>query len=122
MSVLGNLLWIIFGGLLASLGYLLGGLLFCCTLIGIPFGLQCFRMAGAVLAPFGKQVTRVPSESGTLGLILNVFWLILCGWEIALVHLAAALVCGLTIIGIPFALQHLKLIPIALLPFGHVLA
>ena len=121
MSLLGNLLWLIFGGLLSSLGYLLGGVLLCCTLIGIPFGLQCFRMSGAILAPFGKQVTPVPSESGTLGLILNIFWIIFCGWEIALIHLGAAFVCGITIIGIPFALQHIKLIPIALLPFGHTL-
>ena len=121
MSLLGNIIWILCGGFLSSLGYLLGGLLLCCTVIGIPFGLQCFRMAGAVLAPFGKEVTSVPSESGTLGLILNIFWIILWGWQIAMVHLGSALICGITIIGIPFALQHLKLIPIALLPFGNAL-
>jgi len=121
MSLIGNLLWIIFGGLLSSLGYLFGGVILCCTVIGIPFGLQCFRMSGAVLAPFGKEVTSVPSESGMLGLLFNILWLIFCGWEIALLHLGSALVCGVTIIGIPFAIQHLKLIPIALLPFGNTL-
>jgi uncharacterized membrane protein YccF (DUF307 family) len=121
MSFIGNILWLIFGGLLSSLGYLLGGVLFCCTIIGIPFGLQSFRMAGAVLAPFGKSIVTVPGESGTLGLIFNILWLMLCGWEIAMVHLGAAFICGITIIGIPFAIQHIKLIPIALLPFGHSL-
>jgi len=121
VSLLGNLLWLVFGGLLSSLGYLIGGLLLCCTVIGIPFGLQCFRMAGAVLAPFGKDIVTVPSESGTLGLLFNVLWIVFCGWEIALMHMAAAIVCGITIIGIPFAVQHIKLIAIALLPFGHTL-
>ena len=67
MSLLGNLLWLIFGGLLSSLGYLLGGVLLCCTLIGIPFGLQCFRMSGAILAPFGKQVTLSQASRGPSG-------------------------------------------------------
>ena len=121
MSLIGNILWLIFGGFLSAMGYVLGGLLLCLTIIGIPFGLQSFRMAGAVLAPFGKEIVSVPSESGTLGLIFNVIWIIACGWEIALVHMGSAIVCGISIIGIPFALQHIKLIPIALLPFGHTL-
>ena len=121
MSLIGNILWIIFGGLLSSLGYVIGGVVLCCTIIGIPFGLQSFRMAGAVLAPFGKEIVTVQSESGTLGLVFNILWLIFWGWEIAVVHVGAALVCAITIIGIPFAVQHIKLIPIALLPFGHTL-
>ena len=121
MSLLGNILWVLFGGLFSALGYLLGGLLFCCTIIGIPFGLQCFRMAGAVLAPFGKSIVTVEGESGLLRLVFNVLWILLCGWEIALVHAGSAILCGITIIGIPFAVQHIKLIPIALLPFGHTL-
>lgn len=121
MSLIGNILWLVFGGLLSSLGYLIGGFVLCCTIIGIPFGLQSFRMAGAVLAPFGKEIVTVPSESGTLGLVFNVLWIIFCGWEIAIVHMGAAVICGITIIGIPFAVQHIKLIAIALLPFGHTL-
>ena len=121
MSFIGNILWLIFGGLLSSLAYLLGGLLLCCTIIGIPFGLQSFRMSGSVLAPFGKSIVTVPGESGFIRLIFNILWMLLFGWEIAMVHLAAAVICGITIIGIPFAIQHIKLIPIALLPFGHAL-
>ena len=121
MSLLGNLLWLVFGGLLSSIGYLIGGFVLCCTIIGIPFGLQSFRMAGAVLAPFGKEIVTVPSESGILSLFFNVLWIIFCGWEIALVHMGCAVICGITIIGIPFAIQHIKLVAIALLPFGHTL-
>ena len=121
MSLIGNILWVVFGGLLASLGYLLGGLALCITIVGIPFGLQCFRMAGSVLAPFGKEVTNVPREGGVLGTVFNVIWILLFGWGIAVSHLASALICGITIIGIPFAIQHVKLVVVALLPFGHKL-
>ena len=121
MSLIGNILWLIFGGLFCSLGYLFAGLLLCCTIIGIPFGLQAFRLAGAVLAPFGKDVASVPSESGCLGLGFNILWIVLFGWEIAMAHVGAAILCAITIIGIPFAIQHMKLVVIALMPFGHEL-
>ncbi len=121
MSFIGNILWIIFGGLFCALGYLFAGVLLCCTIIGIPFGLQSFRLAGAVLAPFGKDVVSVPSESGCLGLGFNILWIVLFGWEIAMAHVGAAILCAITIIGIPFAIQHMKLVVIALLPFGHEL-
>jgi len=121
MSLIGNILWWIFGGLLSALGYFLGGILLCMTIIGIPFGMQSFRQAGAVLAPFGKDVVAIEKESGPLYLIFNILWILLFGWEIALAHLASALVCAVTIIGIPFALQHLKLIMVALFPFGMTL-
>jgi uncharacterized membrane protein YccF (DUF307 family) len=121
MSLIGNILWIVFGGLVASLLYLLGGVVLCLTVVGIPFGLQCFRMAGSVLAPFGKEVTSVPSEGGVMGMLFNLLWIFLFGWGIAVSHLVSALICGLTIIGIPFAIQHVKLVVVALLPFGHKL-
>ncbi len=119
MSLLGNILWLIFGGLLAGLGYILGGLLICLTIIGIPFGIQTIKIGVATLAPFGKEIVELPDANSPLRLIFNVIWLLLFGWEIALAHAVSALVCALTIIGIPFALQHLKLIPLALLPFGR---
>jgi uncharacterized membrane protein YccF (DUF307 family) len=122
MSLIGNILWIVFGGLFSALGYLLGGLVLCLTVVGIPFGLQCFRLAGAVLAPFGKEVVPVPRERGYLAMIFNLIWILLFGWGIALGHLVSALICAVTIIGIPFALQHGKLVVVALLPFGHKLA
>lgn len=119
MSLLGNVLWLIFGGLIAGLGYILGGLLICLTIVGIPFGVQAMKIGVATFAPFGKQIVELPDANSVLRLILNVIWLVLVGWEIALAHAASALVLAITIIGIPFALQHLKLIPLALLPFGR---
>ena len=121
MSLLGNVLWLVFGGLLAGLGYILGGVLMCLTVVGIPFGIQSVKLGVATLAPFGKRIVEAPDANGPLEIVLNVLWLILFGWEIALTHLVSALVLAITVIGIPFALQHLKLVPIALLPLGRSL-
>jgi uncharacterized membrane protein YccF (DUF307 family) len=121
MSLLGNIVWLIFGGLIAGLGYIFGGLLTCITIIGIPFGIQAMKIGVATFAPFGKQIVELPEANRPLRLIGNVVWMIVVGWEIALAHAASALVLAVTIIGIPFALQHLKLIPLALLPFGRAL-
>ena len=121
MSLLGNIVWLIFGGLIAGLGYIVGGLLTCITIIGIPFGIQAMKIGVATFAPFGKQIVELPEANRPLRLIGNVIWMVLVGWEIALAHAASALVLAVTIIGIPFALQHLKLIPLALLPFGRAL-
>jgi uncharacterized membrane protein YccF (DUF307 family) len=121
MSLLGNILWLIFGGLVAGLGYIVGGLLTCITIVGIPFGIQAMKIGVATFAPFGKQIVELPEANSPLRLILNVIWLVLFGWEIALAHATSALILAITIIGIPFALQHLKFIPLALLPFGRTL-
>jgi uncharacterized membrane protein YccF (DUF307 family) len=121
MSLLGNIVWLLFGGLLAALGYILGGLIMCLTIVGIPFGIQSIKLGVATLAPFGKRVVEAPDANGPLQLVLNVIWLVLFGWEIALAHLVSAGVLAITIIGIPFALQHVKLVPIALLPLGRSL-
>jgi uncharacterized membrane protein YccF (DUF307 family) len=121
MSLLGNILWLIFGGLIAGLGYIVGGLLMCLTIVGIPFGIQSIKLGVATFAPFGKRIVEDPGANGPLELILNVIWLIVFGWEIALAHLVSAGVLAITIIGIPFALQHVKLVPIALLPLGRSL-
>jgi uncharacterized membrane protein YccF (DUF307 family) len=121
MSLLGNILWLVFGGLIAGLGYILGGLLMCLTIVGIPFGIQSIKLGVATFAPFGKRVVEEPDANGALELILNVIWLIVFGWGIALAHLISAGVLAITIIGIPFALQHVKLVPIALLPLGRSL-
>ena len=121
MSLLGNILWLIFGGLIAGLGYIFGGLVMCLTIVGIPFGIQSMKLGVATLAPFGKRVVEAPDANGPLQIVLNVIWLILFGWGIAVAHLVSAGVLALTIIGIPFALQHVKLIPIALLPLGRSL-
>jgi uncharacterized membrane protein YccF (DUF307 family) len=119
MSLIGNLLWLIFGGLLSGLGYILAGLLLCLTIVGIPFGMMSMRIGVATFAPFGKRVVERRDANSPLRIVFNIIWLVLFGWGIALSHLAAALVLFVTIIGIPFAMQHLKLIPLALFPFGR---
>ncbi len=119
MSLLGNIVWLVFGGLLTGLGYILGGVLLCITVVGIPFGLQCIRLGRATLAPFGKEVVSAEGSYGPLKILFDVLWLVLFGWEIAVAHLVHAAVLAVTIVGIPFALQHVKLVPVALLPFRH---
>jgi uncharacterized membrane protein YccF (DUF307 family) len=119
MSILGNIIWLIFGGFLTGLGYIIGGLLLCLTIVGIPFGVQSIKVGVASFAPFGKEVVEGEYANSPLRVVFNIIWLVLFGWEIALAHLVHALVLAVTIIGIPFALQHIKLIPLALFPFGR---
>jgi len=119
MSVLGNLIWIIFGGLFVFLYYLVASLLLCLTIIGIPFGIQTLKLAGLALFPFGKEVTTGQRANGCLYIIMNALWILVAGIELAIVHLFLALVFALTIIGIPFAVQHIKLAGLALIPFGR---
>jgi uncharacterized membrane protein YccF (DUF307 family) len=121
MSFIGNLIWLIFGGFLAGLGYILGGLVLCLTIVGIPFGLQSMRLGVATLAPFGKEVVEEESGTGFLRMVFNVIWILLFGWEIAIAHLVGGLILAITIIGLPFAKQHFKLIPVALFPFSFAL-
>jgi uncharacterized membrane protein YccF (DUF307 family) len=119
MSFIGNVIWLVFGGFFAALGYMLGGLLTCLTIIGIPFGLQSIKLGWASMAPFGKKLVADAESGTTLYIIFNILWLVFFGWEIALLHLGSAALLAITIIGIPFALQHVKLIPLALFPFGQ---
>lgn len=121
MSLLGNIIWLIFGGFFAGLGYIFGGLVLCLTIIGIPFGLQSIKLGLATFTPFGKEVVERNNANSALRVIFNLVWLVFFGWEIALAHLISALVLTITIIGIPFAKQHIKLIPLALIPFGRSL-
>ncbi len=115
MSVIGNILWIVLGGgIFVSLCYLIGGIVLCATIVGIPFGVQCFKLAWLALVPFGKEV----DSSGLLAIVMNILWLVFGELEVALVHLVFALVCAITIIGLPFAKQHMKLLRLALVPFG----
>ena len=118
MNTLGNLIWLIFGGFLAALGYLLGGMVLCLTIIGIPWGLQCFKLAELVLWPFGKKVISDSSNTGCLATFCNIVWLIFGGIYTALVHLVMGLLLSITIIGIPWGRQHFKLMEISLMPFG----
>lgn len=121
MSLLGNLIWLIFGGLIAGLGYIIGGILMCVTIVGIPFGVQAMRLGVAVMTPFGKEVVPAGRQT-SLKILFDVIWILLCGWEIAMAHLLFAGILAITIVGLPFAKQHLKLIPVALFPFNEQLA
>lgn len=116
MSALGNIIWIIFGGLVGAIGWLIAGLFCCLTIVGIPFGMQCFKMATLQLAPFGREVRTV--NNSPIGLLGNILWIIFLGWELALANLFSALIFAITIVGIPFAVQSLKLAKLSLMPFG----
>ncbi len=116
LRFLGNILWLIFGGIIGAGLWVIAGLLVCLTIIGIPFGLQCFKIAGFVLWPFGRDVEI--GSFGIGGLIGNILWILLLGWELCIAHLAIGAALCVTIIGIPFGLQHFKLAMLAILPFG----
>jgi uncharacterized membrane protein YccF (DUF307 family) len=121
MRTLLNVVWIVFGGgFVIWLQYMVGGALLCLTVVGIPFGVQCFKIAAMGLVPFGKDIEedRDSAGSGGLGLAMNVLWFLVAGLWIFLTHLGIALACAATIIGLPFALQHMKLAVLALAPFG----
>ncbi len=122
MSLIGNVLWLVFGGLPAVFGYVIGGIVMCVTIIGIPFGIQAFNLAGATLMPFGRHITPKPRGEGTIPMLFNLLWLLMIGWPIALVHLISGLFLAITVIGAPFARQHFKLVPVALFPFTYTLA
>lgn len=121
MNILGNIIWLLFGGLITGLAYIIGGLLTCLTIVGIPFGTQAIKIGVATMTPFGTEIVAVEGGSSTLRIIFNMIWLLLFGWEIAIVHFVHGLLLAITIIGLPFAKQHFKLIPLALFPFGQVL-
>ncbi len=119
MKLIGNILWIIFGGFLTCIGWVLAGLLICLTIVGIPFGVQAMKIGVASLAPFGKDVVEGDNANSPLKLVFNVIWIILFGWELALAHAALGISWCITIVGIPFGIQHFKLAVLALLPFGR---
>lgn len=121
MSLLGNLIWLIFGGFLAGIGYILGGLALCLTIVGIPFGMQAIQLGIATMAPFGKEIQANERAGGLLSLVFDVIWVLVVGWGIAVAHLVGGLILAITIVGLPFAKQHFKLIPVALFPFNYTL-
>ena len=120
MSTLGNLIWLLFGGIIIALEYVVSSIVLILTIIGIPFGLQTLKLAGLSLWPFGKEVVRIQNNNGgCLSTIMNVLWLLTGGIWISLSHIVFGLLLGITIIGIPFAKQHFKLASLALTPFGY---
>ena len=132
MTLIGNILWFVLGGFLVALLYFLGGLMMCVTIIGIPFGIQLFKIAGLALCPFGRDVDMM-KDSGCLNTLFNFLWLMLGWWGIAIVHLFLAAIFAITIVGIPFAKAHwrlmklirmelyiIALMKLSMMPFGTV--
>ena len=117
MRTLLNIIWFLFGGLWLALAYALVGILFFILIVTIPLGVASFRMARYALWPFGRAVVDQP-DAGTGSVLLNVIWIILAGWWLALGHVTTAVAQAITIIGIPLAIANLKMIPISLVPFG----
>jgi len=119
MNILGNILWLLFGGFMIALEYVVSGFLMCITIIGIPFGLQCFKLAGLAIWPFGKTTRVADTKSGCLYTFMNILWIFLGGIWISLTHLFWGVVLCITIIGIPFGKQHFKMVSLAFTPFGR---
>ena len=118
MNAVGNFFWLIFGGILIALVYYIVGLLMCITIIGIPFGVQLFKLGTYAMWPFGHELVNGPQEPGCLSIAMNLIW-VLCGWwEIAIMHLFFGLLFCITIIGIPFGMQHFKMAIGSIFPFG----
>ncbi len=115
MGFLGNILWLILGGLFSGLGWILSGILWCITIIGIPYGLQCFKFANLAFMPFGKEVEY---GGGAISFLANIIWTIFFGIPMALANFGWGCLCCITIIGIPFGLQFFKIAKLALAPFG----
>lgn len=115
MRTLGNIIWFICGGWLNGLAWTLAGIVLCITIIGIPFGVQCFKFASITVMPFKKDIDY---GGGVISLLANIIWLIFIGFEMAIANVISAGICCLTIIGIPFAGQYLKIAKLWLMPFG----
>lgn len=115
MNFIGNLIWIICGGLFSAIGWWLAGILWCITIVGIPVGLQCFKMSSLSLNPFGKEVI---DEGGAVSCLLNIIWFFASGLELAIGNFIIGCILCVTIIGIPFGMQFFKIARLALFPFG----
>ena len=118
MGCLMNVLWLVFGGILTAVEYMIASLLMMITIVGIPFGMQTMKMAGLALCHFGKEVRSGERSGGCLYILMNVLWIFLGGIWICLSHLGFGVLLCITVIGIPFGMQHFKLAALALAPFG----
>ena len=118
MKALGNIVWLILGGFLVALAYWFVGLVMCITIIGIPFGIQLFKLGSWALWPFGRELVDAPGEPGCLSIVMNVVWILLGWWEIAMTHLFFGLIFCITIVGIPWGVQHFRMALRSLVPFG----
>lgn len=118
MNLLLNILWMICGGLAIAVEYFLSSLAMMVTIVGIPFGLQTLKLGVLTLLPFGKEVRSSSTSNGCLSFVMNVIWFLIGGFWIFLTHIGFGLLLCITIIGIPFGIQHLKLAKLAFTPFG----
>jgi uncharacterized membrane protein YccF (DUF307 family) len=118
LKILLNIIWLVLSGIWLAIGYAVAGIIACILIITIPFGLQAFKLANYSLWPFGRTLVK-RADAGGFSVVGNIIWLVLLGWELALLHLFAAVLCAITIIGIPLALANVKLVPAALWPFGR---
>lgn len=118
MNTIGNLIWIIFGGAIIALEYLVSSFGLIITIVGIPFGIQTLKLAEMAFLPFGKNIQTNPTSSGCLSTVMNIIWFFIGGLPIALTHLLFGVLFYITIIGIPFGNQHFKLMMLAFVPFG----
>lgn len=115
MYIIGNLLWLLCGGLVSGIGWTIAGLFWCVTIVGIPIGLQCFKFAGLSFTPFGREVIY---RGGAVSFIVNVIWILVSGAALASVHFMLGILLCLTVVGIPFGLQFFKFAKLSLAPFG----
>lgn len=118
MKTIGNIIWLVFGGFMIAIEYFIASLAMMVTIIGIPFGLQSIKLGVLSLWPFGSKVVVKDDSCGCLNFAMNIIWIIIGGFWIALTHVAWGILLCITIIGIPFGKQHFKLIKLALFPFG----
>jgi len=119
MKIIGNIIWLIFGGIFVAIEYFISSIILCITIIGIPFGLQTIKMGILALWPFGSEIVHKENAHGCLNTLMNLLWLLFGGIWIFLSHIGFGLFFCVTIIGIPFGMQHFKLAGLALTPFGH---
>lgn len=121
MSILMNILWLLLGGICIAVEYVVASLGMMVTIIGIPFGFQTLKLSLLALCPFGKEIQTTPQAGGCLSVIMNILWILIGGIWISLSHLVFGVVLCITIIGMPFGLQHFKLAKLALTPFGKTI-
>lgn len=118
MKLFGNFIWLVFGGIIISIEYLISSILLMITIVGIPFGIQTLKLAIVALWPFGTEIRLKKSNSGCLSTVMNLIWIFIGGFWISITHLFFGVLFAITIIGIPFAKQHFKMAGLALTPFG----
>ena len=119
MKTIGNILWVLFGGIFIAIEYFVSSIILFVTIVGIPFGIQTLKLAAVALWPFGKEIKSKNESFSFLSAIMNIIWFLIGGIWISLTHLAFGILFSITIIGLPFGLQHFKLAKLAIMPFGR---